>query len=150
MSYPVATSTQRIIIAQWSGHLCLASGTSDLSLCHDGSPTKRWVLCTWSGVHVWQREDSQWISILISRPSAPWYKGNWHISENTMVFKWFIIQCPQRWNTQTHPASPYKQQYTWHTSPYSVKWPIQTKQQEAERLRGWELMNAPVWTTWKC
>lgn len=105
MSYPVVALTGSTVIAHWSGHLCLASGTSDLSQCHDGSPTKSWVLCASPSVHVWQREDSQWISILISRPSAPSYKGNWHISVNTMVFKWL----DHSKSTKTeHPNTPSK------------------------------------------
>lgn len=30
-------------MARWSGRLCWGSGTSDLSLCHDGSPSKKLV-----------------------------------------------------------------------------------------------------------
>lgn len=144
------TPPQRIVIARWSGHLCLASGTSDLSLCHDGSPTKSWVLCTQPGVHVWQREDSQWISILISRPSAPWYKGNWHNSESTMVFKW----CHSVSTKTEHPNTPKKAHTNSNTldTLLSTHWSDLFKH-SSRRQRGWragKLMNARVWTTWKC
>lgn len=42
----------------WSGHLCLASGTSDLSPCRDGSPAEERLPCAWPSVHAWQKRRS--------------------------------------------------------------------------------------------
>lgn len=133
MSHFASTLPQIIIVTHWSGHLCLASGTSDLSLCHDGSPTNSWEECAHPGVHVWQRDDSQWISILISRPSAPWQKGNWDITENTIVFKWFIIQQTQWEDTQT-PSEPTQRPKCLTHFSLLYKVTHSTKQWEVEKM----------------
>lgn len=81
-------------------------------------------------LHVWQKEDSHWTSIIISRPSAHSYEGNWHVLGNTMVFNQSMSTKTEHSNTDRKPVLKNTQ----HTPCYSVYWPIQTKQQETARL----------------
>lgn len=90
---------QKIVIALWSEHSCLGSGTADLSLCHDGSPTRNRVLCAWPSMssnkgkitneypftllahlllHIKKNGIPQWIQCSLNGLSFNTHKGRTH------------------------------------------------------------------------